>query len=130
MFNLDNRYHVTIFLLISISFIVGIMNLLSSNNLYLLQIWSSVIPAHRNVGSCIISIYQRSMSENIDARVLQFKHRFESEETWYLFLFEFGMLVCFDIFWQGVLRIHKLPVRTSKCPNSRWRDYIFIRPFP
>ena len=94
MFNLDNRYHVTIFLLISISFIVGIMNLLSSNNLYLLQIWSSVIPARRNVGSCIISIYQRSMSENIDARVLQFKHRFESEETWYFYL----KLRCFDLF--------------------------------
>ena len=77
MFNLDNRYHVTIFLLISISFIVGIMNLLSTNNLYLLQIWSSVIPARRNVASCIISIYQRSMSRNIDARVLQFKDRFD-----------------------------------------------------
>ena len=63
MFNLDNRYHVTIFLLISISFIVGIMNLLSTNYLYLLQIWSSVIPARRNVASCIISI-----STNVQCR--------------------------------------------------------------
>ena len=99
MFNLDNRYHVTIFLLISISFIVGIMNLLSSNNLYLLQIWSSVIPARRNVGSCIISIYQRSMSENIDT--IQF---FNLNIDLILlrinmvFLFEIGMLVCFDLF--------------------------------
>ena len=92
MFNLDNRYHVTIFLLISISFIVGIMNLLSTNNLYLLQIWSSVIPARRNVASCIISIYQRSMSENIDARVLQFEHRFDQKKHGIYFYLNLGCL--------------------------------------